>query len=433
MQLASSARDGSSIEVLAELEPTWYYLNVRWSLDDRFVAYLRGHTNTFEIFVVSVDRGQPRQITDQGSRLDGLTWAPDGTGIVFGTSRGSTIWGYLPVMNLWRVDLDGTDLRQLTFGEASYLNPDANASGTLVAARVQRQYDLWQVPVGPSPVENVRTAVRLTRQTSALHTPSAAPHDREIAYLSDSGIHANLWVMDLATRESRQITYETEPDVRVGLPLWSPDGAHIAYFMSTSGSSWDYFVIRPDGSESRLLARNAGWAAWSQDGQWLYYSDYPVGPHLRRVRVTGGAPELIRSDSPTRVAIAADGALYYTVELPIVSGGSDLEVRVARPETAESRVLARVPAGRAGGAGAFQPVLSPDGQWLAFALQDEATSDTTNLYALSTSTGEWRQLTDFGGQPTTIARRVSWSADGRSIFAALGQFDTDVVSIEGLQ
>jgi Tol biopolymer transport system component len=263
-----------------------------------------------------------------------------------------------------------------------------------------------------------------------------APHGREIVYLSDSGNHANLWIMDLDTRQSRQVTYETDPNARVGLPLWSPDGAHIAYYMAAGESRGaGMFLVRPDGSESRLLARDSAWAAWSPDGQWLYYSDFPVGTHLRKVRVTGGEPELVRSDSAERVAIAADGSLYFVVELPIVSGGADLEVRVAQPETAEeSRVLARIPPERAahGPGGGFQPVLTPDGRALVFALQDGIRSNTANLWSLSTSTGEWRQLTDFGSQPTTIIRRVSWSADGRFVFAAIGHFDSDVVLIRGL-
>jgi Tol biopolymer transport system component len=436
-----SARDGSGIEVLTELEPTYYYLNVRWSLDDRSVAYLRGLTNSFEIYVVSLEERQPRQITDQGARLEGLTWAPDGTSIVFGSPQGSTSW-YWPTMNLWSVGDDGNDPRQLTFGEASYTNPDANSDGTIVVARVLRQFDLWQLPTDRSPADNVRNALRLTHQTSAIHTPSAAPNDRELVYVSDSGNHSNLWVMDLGTRQSRQITYETDPDVRVGLPLWSPDGTHIAYWSRSSRNAADesqttdrtpgMYVVRPDGSESRLLAGYGAWAAWSPDGQWLYFNDYPVGTNLRRVRVTGGEPELIRSDSSTRAALAADGSLYYVVELPLVDGGRDLEIRVARPETAESRMLGRVPVARAAAGGGFQPVLSPDGHWLAWALQDGVMSNTTNLWLMSTSSGELRQITDFGGQPTTITRRVSWSADGRSIFASVGQFDTDVVRIDGL-
>jgi hypothetical protein len=44
-----------------------------------------------------------------------------------------------------------------------------------------------------------------------------------------------------------------------------------------------------------------------------------------------------------------------------------------------------------------------------------------------TSTGAWRQITDFGDRPIFIARRVSWSSDGRSILAAVGEGDADVL------
>jgi hypothetical protein len=55
---------------------------------------------------------------------------------------------------------------------------------------------------------------------------------------------------------------------------------------------------------------------------------------------------------------------------------------------------------------------------------------TTNIWILSTATGEWRQVTDFGDRPIFIARRVSWSADGRDIIAAVGEGDADIVVFE---
>jgi hypothetical protein len=52
---------------------------------------------------------------------------------------------------------------------------------------------------------------------------------------------------------------------------------------------------------------------------------------------------------------------------------------------------------------------------------------TTNIWALSTAGGTWRQLTDFGERAVFIARRVSWTADGRSIVAAIGEGDADII------
>ncbi len=429
MELAVTARDGSSATAIAPLEPGYYYMTPRWSRDDRSIAYQRGVSNVHEIFVVPAEGGQPRQITRHGAVIEGLTWAATGSNIVFSSSQGATIF-YLPVTNLWRIGADGGGLRQLTFGEISYAYPDVNAGGTIAAAHVRREFDIWRYPVDGSPADNVRRGTRITNQTSRVHTPSVAPDDSEVVYVSDSGGHANLWVTNLTTGESRQLTFERDPERRVGLPLWSPDRRQIAYFMARA-SSYEYFLINADGSDSRLLMTDAGSATWSPDAKWLYYQDYPTGGHLRKVSAAGGPPVVVRDDSAVSPAIAPDGAtLYYLRQLPVVTGGSDVEIRVARPESAPSRVLARIPAHRMTPWLAFQPVISPDGRWLALGLLD---GTVTNLWAVSTSSGELRQLTDFGQRPTFITRRVSWSSDGRFIFAAVGEGDSDVVLLEGLK
>jgi len=427
MELAVASRDGSNAKALAPLERGYYYLTPRWSRDDRLIAYQRGVSNVHEIFIVPAGGGQPRQITQHGTQIEGLTWSAKGSSLVFSSSLGATIF-YLPVTNLWKVDADGSGLRQLTFGEVSYAYPDVNASGALVAALVRREFDIWRYPVDGSPVENVRQGVRVTNQTSRVHTPSVAPDDSEVVYVSDGGGHANLWVTTLGTGESRQLTFERDPERRVGLPLWSPDGRQIAYFMAR-GSTYEYFLINADGSDTRRLMGDAGSAVWSPDSKWLYYQDYPTGGFLRKVSVSGGTPVVVRNDRAVSPAISPDGeALYYLIQFPVVTGGADVEVRVARPEDAPSRVLARIPATRTSPWLAFQPVISPDGQWLALGLLDGA---VTNLWAVSTSSGQLRRLTDFG-RPTFITRRVSWSSDGRFIFAAVGEGDSDVALVEGL-
>ena len=55
---------------------------------------------------------------------------------------------------------------------------------------------------------------------------------------------------------------------------------------------------------------------------------------------------LLFESGPVRpIALSPDGStLYYVIERPAVSGGADYEIRAASPETAPSRVLARIPA-----------------------------------------------------------------------------------------
>jgi len=121
--------------------------------------------------------------------------------------------------------------------------------------------------------------------------------------------------------------------------------------------------------------------------------------------------------------------MYYMVERALVDGQPEFEIRTATPEDGPSRLLARIPASRVASWQILNPALSPDGRWLAVPLTDNF---TTNVWALSTETGHWRQVTDFGDRAIFIARRVSWSSEGKSILAAVGEGDTDIVLVDGL-
>jgi Tol biopolymer transport system component len=78
----------------------------------------------------------------------------------------------------------------------------------------------------------------------------------------------------------------------------------------------------------------------------------------------------------------------------------------------------------------MQPVLSPDGKWLAALLTD---GPITNIWAQPTAGGSMRRVTDFGRQATFIARRVSWSSDGHSIYAAVGKGEADIVLLSNIE
>ena len=109
---------------------------------------------------------------------------------------------------------------------------------------------------------------------------------------------------------------------------------------------------------------------------------------------------------------------------------SPLELRAASPEDGPSRLLARIPANRHSELGTrAQPETSPDGRWLVLPLRD---GETTNLWAISTADGTLRQLTSYS-RTVYIGRRVSWSPDGRSVYAAVGEPEADIVLLEGLQ
>jgi Tol biopolymer transport system component len=434
IQLVTAPTDGSRFDVVAEFAPATYYLYPRWSPDGRWIAFQRGDSVRFDVFVVPAAGGAPRQLTRDNNMMSGFAWLPDSTGIVYSSSRGGTM-PYLPALGLWQVTLRDGSLRRVTSGETSYVSPDISKSGAMLVSRMKLQTDIWKFPVDGLPAENVRRGVRVTRQTGQVLTPTASPGDKEIAFLSDSGGHANLWVVNTESGALRQITHERDPNVAVGVPVWSPDGRAIAFVYSRGNQGWTFgvWLVDPDGSNLRNIANPGLGPAWSPDGRWVYYATRggaaATDVVAKKVPVDGG-PAVTVTTERLRNVIGLDGTtLYYSFERPLSDGTPEFEIRAATPESAPFRVLARIPASRVPIWQIVNPALSPDGKWLAQALTDGL---TTNVWALSTTTGEWRQITDFGERTTFIARRVSWSSDGRSILAAVGEGDSDIVLLEGL-
>jgi serine/threonine protein kinase len=434
MQLVTAPTDGSRFELVAEFAPASYYLYPRWSQDGRWIAFQRGDSIRFDIFAAPATGGKPLQLTHDNNMMSGFGWLPDSTGIVYSSSRGGTM-PYLPTLGLWQVTLRDGSVRRVTSGEMSYASPDISKSGAILVSRMKLQTDIWKFPVDGLPADNVRRGVRVTRQTGEVLTPTASPDDKEVAFLSDSGGHANLWVVNTENGELRQITHERDPNVAVGVPLWSPDGHTIAFVSSrgNQGLTFGIWLVDSDGSNLRNVANPGLGPAWSPDGRWLYYSTWEGAAAtdvvLKKVPVDGGTAVTVRTERIRNVIGLHGNTLYYAVERPLVDGTPEFEVRAATPEDAPFRVLARIPGSRVPIWQIVNPTLSPDGKWLAQALTDGV---TTNVWALSTTSGEWRQITDFGERATFIARRVCWSSDGRFILAAVAEGDSDIVLLEGL-
>ena len=94
------------------------------------------------------------------------------------------------------------------------------------------QSDISRFPVDGAPLDNVRAGVRITHQTGQAQTASTSPDGTEVAYLSDSGGHGNIWVASTDGSASRQVTFEQDPNVSIGVPVWSDTGRYIAYIVT---------------------------------------------------------------------------------------------------------------------------------------------------------------------------------------------------------
>jgi len=437
-ELVISDRDGSNERVAMQVVTTFSYRQPRWSPDDTTIAYAHSLENwADDIYLVPASGGAPRRLTTDNTLMSGLAWTPDGSHLIYSSAHESTLL-YLPTLHLWSIPVSGGNAQQLTFGEAGDESPDVDHSGRILVSRKRMQFDIWKFPTGTDPLENVRRAIRITQQTGQVQTPAPDPENKELVYLSDSGGHGNLWIQSLSGGEARQITFEKDPGRVMGVPIWSPRGDMITFAIAHPTAEMrgvSYWLVRPDGSGLRQVLKIGAWVTWSNDGKSLYYSESsPVlatgSFRLMKAPIDGGPPTVVRTDNARGPAVAPDdSALYYVVPLQNLNGSLDYELRVAKPEDGNSQLLARISGERVPLWQGLHPVVSHDGKGLVLPLDDNI---GTNLWIASTSDGTLKKLTDFGQRRTFIARRVSWSIDGKWVFAAVGEGDADIVQLDGL-
>jgi Tol biopolymer transport system component len=338
--LAILERGGSKVQRVINLPALAEFGSPRWSPDDRWIAFVGAIEIAFSRSIYVVDAGgKELKAVANAPSIQGLAWLPDGSGLVYASSAASTMT-YPPVFNLRTVSRDGRSEGQLTFGDVSYVQPDIVARGKLFASRVRMQSDIWRFPVAGTPADNAENGERITQQTGQVQTPSASADGKEVVYLSDSGGHVNVWVAKVDGSSTRQITFERDPAVVIGIPVWSPAGDRIAIIQSRAGTNSEW-LINPDGSGLRELVPRGAGAAWSGDGRWLYYfTSTSVGQAstcIEKIPIDGGPAVRVRCEAANMAVASSGSAIYYS---PQVSTPG--EILKAQPENGPAQPLVHV-------------------------------------------------------------------------------------------
>jgi len=101
--------------------------------------------------------------------------------------------------------------------------------------------------------------------------PDWSPDGRLIAFSSATSGESEIFVLDVATGRSRQITFSRGSDTA---PAWSPSGREIAFTSDRSGQPQIY-VMDAEGANVRRLTNEGNYsdsAAWSPSGDRIVYA-----------------------------------------------------------------------------------------------------------------------------------------------------------------
>src|SRR5260370_40341056 len=97
--------------------------------------------------------------------------------------------------------------------------------------------------------------------------------------------------------------------------------------------------MKPDGSDAHKISDGGGWACWSPDSRWIYFSPPSQnGFRIEKASPAGGPNLLVRAEGQ-KPAVDASGKLFFVLTLPALNGLSGLEIMVANPENDTTKTL----------------------------------------------------------------------------------------------
>jgi TolB protein len=210
-------------------------------------------------------------------------WAPDGARIML------TRWSPTRSYQLYVVDTDGSNLRQLTSGPGNNQQGTFSPSGDRIAFLSDRD-GTWAIYVMNS---DGTSLARLTHDSASVgERPGWSPDGQHIAYYSNRNGHLDIWVTNADGTNHVALTNDSVPDWN---PAWSPDGRFIAF--DRNEGDREVWAMQSDGTNLRRLTRNEGYdgyPAWSPDGLriafiavendiWSVYTMYADGSDRRQL------------------------------------------------------------------------------------------------------------------------------------------------------
>jgi dipeptidyl aminopeptidase/acylaminoacyl peptidase len=349
----------------------------RWSLHGDQLAFLSDRdTETPQLWLLPVSGGEARRVTGLENAVSDPVWAPDGRRIAFvsrltppDNNPGSDVRvindarykadgdGFLDGKwrHLWVVDVESDDVApaRITDGDFDHLSPAWSPTGREIAFvanrepnwQLHRARDLWSIAPGGGPPR------RLTAGDGRFGLPAWSPDGRQIACVGDRKLgreapNDELWLIPAAGGEPRSLTAAFDRSVGdaaiadIGQfpaqrPLWSADGATIAFLASDRGDTQLWEVAAAGGPVRALTSGERRIAAFDRSAdpeRLIIATSDPVTPfEIHRVEMDRSEKPLTRFNAAWVAETAAAWPEPVTVAAP---DGQAVDGWILRPPDA---------------------------------------------------------------------------------------------------
>ena len=206
------------------------------------IAFVSGRSGNAEIYMMAADGGNPQNLTNHRHGDWSPSWSPDGKRIAFVSNRSGNVIHGRPTYEIYVMDADGGNQRNLTN------HPDSD-----------------------------------------FH-PSCSPDGKHIVFSSDRDNNRDhnieIYVMDADGGNQQRLTENRKND---SSPSWSPDGKRIV-FHSTRDENTEIYVMDADGSNQQNLTNNPH----GDSGPAWFVSAFAVAPAGKKLTMWGWLKQVDR-------------------------------------------------------------------------------------------------------------------------------------------
>lgn len=169
---------------------------------------------------------------------------------------------------VWQMDYDGANPKQITHNGTIALSPHVSPDGTRIAYAGVTKSDGWQILMWSL---ELGRAVNSPRFKGTNQSPAWSSDGRMLAFSSSAGGHSDMYTIDSAFSNLKRLTNDKGPDVS---PSWNPKtNAQIAFVSGRSGLPQIYTMASDGTNVTRVT--DQGYAvspSWSPNGQFLAFA-----------------------------------------------------------------------------------------------------------------------------------------------------------------
>jgi tRNA A-37 threonylcarbamoyl transferase component Bud32 len=197
------------------------------------------------VYVMDADGTNLKQLTNDPAQDYSPSWSPDGTRILFVSERDGN-------PELYAMDASGNNQTRLTSNDVPDYYPIWSPDGTKILFHSRRDLntDIYMVDAACVDKGNCNVGnIRLTTDAGGDFEASWSPDSSQIVFVSERNGNPDIFIMDSDGSHQTALTNDVNAD---NTPAWSYDGNMIA-FVSRRNNQVEIYLINTDGTKERQM------------------------------------------------------------------------------------------------------------------------------------------------------------------------------------